>query len=250
MRLLPAKRWKRALVVAINVAIVLIVPFEWRFVCITLGFPHESADGACEFVKFLLVDLNWVFGLVVGSGLMTAILVGRGGLTGRRRRKAQLCLAVALALFGINHLALIEVGNGADLLLRIGSGVAHLSVATPPEAPTWIMPYGRVFFEQPVQGLKISFDPGITGQLFCDSRSFVYVQSTFVTIWPLSALAIGGSAGPLFWRRRNGSGYCSECGYDLTGNVSSICPECGQRIKNTVLAGPNGRFGCESVKAV
>jgi len=25
---------------------------------------------------------------------------------------------------------------------------------------------------------------------------------------------------------------CERCGYDLTGNVSGVCPECGQRISN------------------
>ena len=26
-------------------------------------------------------------------------------------------------------------------------------------------------------------------------------------------------------------GQCSNCGYDLTGNVSGVCPECGNRVK-------------------
>lgn len=34
--------------------------------------------------------------------------------------------------------------------------------------------------------------------------------------------------GPLRrWRRRR-RGRCVKCGYDLTGNVSGVCPECGQ----------------------
>jgi hypothetical protein len=31
------------------------------------------------------------------------------------------------------------------------------------------------------------------------------------------------------WRRRR-RGWCLECGYDLTGNVSGVCPECGRAI--------------------
>ena len=25
-------------------------------------------------------------------------------------------------------------------------------------------------------------------------------------------------------------GHCEHCGYDLTGNVSGMCPECGQSV--------------------
>ena len=33
------------------------------------------------------------------------------------------------------------------------------------------------------------------------------------------------------WRRRPRAGCCPKCGYDLTGNVSGICSECGFRIE-------------------
>lgn len=233
MRLLPAQKWKRVLLVVTNLAILLIAPFEWRWVCITLGFPHYSADRACEFVQFLLFDLNWLFGLTFGSGLIAAIVVGRDGLRGRSRRKAQFALGAALALYAINHLALIEVGNGDDLLLRIESGFANLSIGTPPLSPTWIIPYGRVFFEQPVRGMNVRFAPGITGNFFCDSRSFVFVQSTFVTIWPLFAVAVGGAAGALVRKQPKKGPQACPCGYDLTGNLSGTCPECGEGISTS-----------------
>ncbi len=36
----------------------------------------------------------------------------------------------------------------------------------------------------------------------------------------------------LFWfdRRRISPGRCPKCGYNLTGNVSGICPECGEPV--------------------
>jgi len=36
----------------------------------------------------------------------------------------------------------------------------------------------------------------------------------------------------LFWRdrRRIPPGHCQKCGYDLTGNVSGVCPECGEKV--------------------
>ena len=35
------------------------------------------------------------------------------------------------------------------------------------------------------------------------------------------------------WRRarRHPPGRCQECAYDLTGNVSGVCPECGTKIE-------------------
>ena len=35
----------------------------------------------------------------------------------------------------------------------------------------------------------------------------------------------------LWWRdRRPPRGHCQVCGYDLTGNVSGVCPECGEKV--------------------
>ena len=31
------------------------------------------------------------------------------------------------------------------------------------------------------------------------------------------------------WRRKK-KGLCWNCGYDLTGNVSGVCPECGTKV--------------------
>ncbi len=37
----------------------------------------------------------------------------------------------------------------------------------------------------------------------------------------------------LWWRNRRNNGHC-DCGYNLTGNVSGVCPECGKDITNMV----------------
>lgn len=37
--------------------------------------------------------------------------------------------------------------------------------------------------------------------------------------------------GPLRRRRRRKRGLCLSCGYDLTGNKSGVCPECGKPIE-------------------
>ena len=62
--------------------------------------------------------------------------------------------------------------------------------------------------------------------------------------WATAAAAVGGYAlafaAVIAWRfverrqtrrvRRRRQGLCTECGYDLTGNVSGKCPECGTPV--------------------
>lgn len=49
-----------------------------------------------------------------------------------------------------------------------------------------------------------------------------------IPLWPM--LVIGGAITFLLWRRGRGiilADCCRDCGYNLTGNVSGRCPECG-----------------------
>ena len=48
----------------------------------------------------------------------------------------------------------------------------------------------------------------------------------------LPALIVYGGGVYVVWRRVRPPepGHCRECGYDLTGNESGTCPECGNRI--------------------
>jgi hypothetical protein len=57
--------------------------------------------------------------------------------------------------------------------------------------------------------------------------------------WGRIAALLTMAAGMLVWYRvdrprevraeRRAKGHCLHCGYDLTGNVSGACPECGVR---------------------
>ena len=56
----------------------------------------------------------------------------------------------------------------------------------------------------------------------------------FIVFMPFWLFAVITSALPLRWlalrrrqRAQNRDGYCASCGYNLTGNVTGICPECG-----------------------
>lgn len=54
-------------------------------------------------------------------------------------------------------------------------------------------------------------------------------------VWPLAVAfaaypTIAFIRGPVRRWRRQRKGQCVKCGYNLTGNVSGVCPECGEQI--------------------
>ncbi len=52
----------------------------------------------------------------------------------------------------------------------------------------------------------------------------------FLPLW-MPFLAVAGATAYLFRRdQRALAGYCRKCWYDLTGNMSGTCPECGREI--------------------
>lgn len=55
-----------------------------------------------------------------------------------------------------------------------------------------------------------------------------------VVVFPLTTVAFFGAAfGYVGWKRarRKLHGFCQVCSYDLTGNVSGTCPECGTAVE-------------------
>ena len=42
-------------------------------------------------------------------------------------------------------------------------------------------------------------------------------------------------------RRRHDSGRCRMCGYNLTGNLTGVCPECGRPVDKSVISEATGR---------
>ena len=49
----------------------------------------------------------------------------------------------------------------------------------------------------------------------------------FGTCYAAPICALVGLLAHARWRRHRTPGQCTRCGYDLTGNVTGICPECG-----------------------
>jgi hypothetical protein len=64
-------------------------------------------------------------------------------------------------------------------------------------------------------------------------REFDWTIGSYYLEVPLWLVVSGASAAAsVMWlfRRIVPSGHCNQCGYDLTGNVSGTCPECGLQI--------------------
>ena len=60
----------------------------------------------------------------------------------------------------------------------------------------------------------------------------------FIAFMPFWLFALMTAVLPLRWlavrlrqRARNRDGHCASCGYNLTGNVTGICPECGAAVR-------------------
>ncbi|MEW6250524.1 MAG: hypothetical protein AB1716_07740 [Planctomycetota bacterium] len=81
----------------------------------------------------------------------------------------------------------------------------------------------------------------------------LWLKIGYARFWRISVWAIGGNAllacavvglahGARRWqlrcRERRRPDRCRQCGYDLTGNVSGVCPECGTHVRTQVSNAP------------
>lgn len=62
-----------------------------------------------------------------------------------------------------------------------------------------------------------------------------YTSRLAFPVWPIP-LALGIMAIVLWRRDRYPPGFCSRCGYNLTGNMSGVCSECGAKLRARVSA--------------
>ena len=80
--------------------------------------------------------------------------------------------------------------------------------------------HGWLVFRHPKQGLVY----------WPRTVSAGWGRSIMIPLWLLIVPILIPTA-VLWWRdRRPPPGHCQTCGYDLIGNVTGVCPECGEPI--------------------
>jgi len=136
------------------------------------------------------------------SGAMATVsaLLSLAAYRVQGRRSTRLVGAVAFAAAVAYMVFLLARYNNAPLI-QTSTASADFQGAIP--MPFW----GRSLFT-----MRLVLDP-------------MYTVSLFLSIC-LACLAVGCAATTI----KLDHGRCVKCGYDLTGNVSGICPECGTPV--------------------
>ncbi len=91
-----------------------------------------------------------------------------------------------------------------------------------------------------------------TGRAPPPAKAFLTTYNMTLPLWlPFLIFALPTA---LLWyknHRRPPAGHCQSCGYNLTGNESNKCPECGTPTSASIGTSPNGASDCsEAVKRI
>lgn len=150
------------------------------------------------------------------SGIVTRLTV----------RFAAVALLASLTLLTVSHLTAIswyDDSNGRHIGIRKGEAFLYWrdGYLPPTSQPGWTMSNQRGHDWPPRWYPRVERD------------SFLVARIKWIMpLWIPSAL----SGAILVWRvwgsrKRLGPGFCNQCGYNLTANISGRCPECGTVIK-------------------
>ena len=119
------------------------------------------------------------------------------------------------------------------LSVVIQRGYSHQNPPWLRDVNVWALYTRYSYFDLRQQRLRADSDP-----------MFIMTVVNEVSLWPLVVIfggypAIAFVRGPLRRYRRRQMGCCCNCGYNLTGNVSGICSECGSEIASPPARPPN-----------
>ena len=159
------------------------------------------------------------------SGILAAMLK-----CSRLRRCCKRCGLGVSVLLGLGWAASLTMSVHASygrLLVVVGSGGIGFSVWKSP-----IETRLRLGGPEPIRWLP-SGGPKRWGVPDPSARRFI-AFTAFIPFWCLLPLAVIPTV--ILWRRDRAFplGYCQSCGYDLTGNTTGVCSECGAAVDSGV----------------
>jgi len=105
---------------------------------------------------------------------------------------------------------------------------------TPPGVPPPISPwYGRLFVDRKIIEQPVLVWPFHLSPILCVDGSGRLTLRLPLYLPLLATVCVGAFPvlPPVLRRRRRRAGLCVKCSYDLTGNESGVCPECGTSTK-------------------
>ena len=141
-------------------------------------------------------------------------------------------------------------------IVGVGSEGGRLGLLYAPADPSaFVTTDDRLGFEKPTAGFEyrrnddrptIDFwavsppeaDVGFLGARYRRGQFlYLYARDLTLPLWmpTVASAVLPAVRGMRLWNksRRRRRGLCPACGYDLTGNVSGVCPECGARVRKS-----------------
>ena len=134
----------------------------------------------------------------------------------------------------------LTIASGVLLLILVANCWLSVSYTRPTwsvEIDWWAVTYASTPAERPFKTSGFEVRNAFQLDIDLDLNLFFWKPPpprkiySMPLIPPLLVLIIPTAY--LWWRdrRRIPPGHCQKCGYDLTGNVSGVCPECGSKVK-------------------
>ncbi len=167
-------------------------------------------------------------------------------------------LVLALMYLASAYVGLFWVWKSRDVVIALSPGAVDVQFLGPTlreldmwgdsaVTPGWHVQSHRRRFEPSVWMRML---PPALSRIACwpavrkSSASALFGTVVIVPLWCLSLPAIGFVLAASWLRhRRPQGGRCRVCGYDLTGNVSGRCPECGTVVPSMPGAMVKDRCG-------
>lgn len=158
--------------------------------------------------------------------------------------------ALALLSWGASYQSLFYINwyggtTSWDLSISRGEMKAERVEWAGPTNPdrlgwTWGSLPANSLIEQPVPQYRWHVHFSVAG-FATVSFGFRTIRSGFRLVWPCWAVVLLTAALPARWiiarlRKRTSDYSCKACGYNLTGNTSGVCPECGAPVSKETEA--------------